>query len=153
MKHFLLVLTALTGLLTAEAQNYGHNWLKVVVSNDGGLVGRFVRQTDSTYIANPLDWEVEVSKESSRVEVWSPENGNGFVVRHDGVTGNINVRKEPSTRAAIVARITEADSNKDYPDNAFECIGKKGKWFKIRIKGKVGFVREDLVDWAAYFAD
>ena len=88
-----------------------------------------------------------------RVEVWTPEKGKGFVARKSGVTGNINVRKGPSTNTAVVTKITEADSNKDYPDNVFKCIGKTKGWYKIKIKGKVGYVRQDLVEWAAYYAD
>lgn len=137
-------------MLTVNAQN---NSLKVVVTADGGLVGRYVRQTATTYIANPVDWEVEVSKKDHRVEIWTPEKGKGFVVRRDGVTGNLNVRKGPSTRYAVVCQITEEDSNKDYPENVFQCLGKVKGWYKISIKGKVGYIRQDLVDWAAYFAD
>ena len=84
---------------------------------------------------------------------WTPEKGKGFVVRRDGVKGNINVRKGPSTKTAIVTTITEADGLKDYPDNAFDCLGKSNDWYKIKIKGKVGYVRQDLVEWAAYYAD
>ena len=127
--------------------------MKVVVSNDGMLVGKYVRQTDTTYVANPLDWEEVVPKKGYRVEVWTPEKGKGFVVRRDGVKGNINVRKGPSTKTAIVTTITEADGLKDYPDNAFDCLGKSNDWYKIKIKGKVGYVRQDLVEWAAYYAD
>lgn len=130
-----------------------NNSLKVVVTRDGGLVGRYVRQTSTTYIANPVDWEVEVSKKDHRVEIWTPEKGKGFVVRRSGVTGNINIRKGPSTRTAVVCQITEEDSNKDYPENVFQCLGKVKNWYKISIKGTVGYVRQDLVDWAAYFAD
>ena len=125
MKRFLLMtMMVFTVSLSVKAQ-WGHNWLTVVVYNDGSLAGRFVRETDSTYIANPLDWEVEVSKSEGRKEVWSPEKGKGFVVRADGVRGNINVRKGPSTRTAIVSTITEADGKKDYPDCAI--IGTKSK--------------------------
>ncbi len=153
MKRFLLMtMMVFTACLSVKAQ-WGHNRLTVVVYNDGSLAGRFVRETDSTYIANPLDWEVEVSKTEGRKEVWSPEKGKGFVVRADGVRGNINVRKGPSTRTAIVSTITEADGKKDYPDCAFDCLGKVDNWYKIKIKGKVGYVREDLVEWAAYYAD
>ena len=151
MKKILILLIALMGMTTAHAQ--WENRMKVVVSNDGMLVGRYVRETATTYIANPVDWEVEVSKKDHRVEVWTPEKGKGLVVRRDGVTGNINVRKGPSTQTAVVTKITEADSNMDYPDNTFQCLGKKNGWYKISIKGHVGYVREDLVSWAAYFAD
>ena len=151
MKRILMSFAALVMVIAAYAQT--NNSLRVVVSNDGQLVGRFVRQTPTTYIANPLDWEVEVPKKGYRVEVWTPEKGKGFVVRRDGVTGNINVRKGPSTNTAVVAQITEADSNKDYPENSFHCLGKTKGWYKISIKGKVGYVRQDLVEWAAYYAD
>ncbi len=150
MKKILFLFIALMGMLTAQAQN---NSLKVVVSDDGMLVGRYVRQTATTYIANPVDWEEEVPKKGYRVEIWTPEKGKGFVVRKGGVKGNLNVRKGPSTRYAVVAQITEADSDKDYPDNTFRCLGKKNGWYKISIKGKVGYIRQDLVEWAAYFAD
>ena len=150
MKIILFVLFLICGISVADAQT---NSLKVVVSDDGLLVGRYVRQTDSTYIANPVDWEEEVPKKGFRVEVWTPEKGKGFVVRKDEVRGNINVRKQPSINSAIVDKITEADGRKDYPDCSFDCLGKKGEWFKISIRGKVGYVRQDLVNWAAYFAD
>lgn len=132
---------------------YSQNSMKVVVSNDGMLVGRYVRQTATTYIANPVDWEEEVPRKGYRVEIWTPEKGKGFVVRRPGVKGNINVRKGPSVNTAVVTKITEADGEKDYPDCAFDCLGKVKGWYKIRIKGLVGFVRQDLVEWAAYYAD
>ena len=138
-------------LMAAQAQE--NNRLKVVVADNGDLVGRYVRQTATTYIANPLDWEEEVPKKGHKVEIWTPEKGKGFVARRPGVTGNINVRKGPSTRNPVVASITEADSEKDYPDNTFRCLGKTKNWYKISIKGKVGYVRQDLVEWAAYYAD
>lgn len=135
------------------ASSFAQNSMKVVVSNEGMLVGRYVRQTATTYIANPVDWEEEVPKKGYRVEIWTPEKGKGFVVRRPGVKGNINVRKGPSVNTAVVTKITEADGEKDYPDCAFDCLGKINGWYKIRIKGTVGFVRQDLVEWAAYFAD
>ena len=140
-------------LMCATSACAQKNSMKVVVSNDGSLIGKYVRQTNTTYIANPLDWEEEVSKKDSRVEIWTPEKGKGHVIRRDGVKGNINVRKGPSINTAVVTKITEADSNKDYPDCFFDCLGKINGWYKIRIKGIVGYVRQDLVEWFAYFAD
>ena len=151
MKRILMSFFTWMVVMAAYAQT--NNSLKVVVSNDGQLVGRYVRQTATTYIANPVDWEEEVPKKGYRVEVWTPEKGKGFVIRRDGVTGNINVRRGPSTNTAVVTQITEADSNKDYPENSFRCLGKTKGWYKISIKGKVGYVRQDLVSWAAYYAD
>lgn len=150
MKKLIFVITALCCATLTFAQA---DRMTVVVSDDGMLVGRYVRQTATSYIANPVDWEEEVPKKGYRVEVWTPEKGKGFVARRVGVRGNINVRKGPSTKYAVVAQMTEEDDLKDYPDNVFDCLGKTNGWYKIKIKGKVGYVRQDLVSWAAYFAD
>lgn len=150
IKRFFYACTFALACVTANAQT---NSLKVVVNDEGSLVGRYVRETKTTYIANPVDREEEVPKKGCRVEIWTPEKGKGFVGRKDHVRGNINVRKRPTTNSAIIDKITEADGMKDYPDCFFDCVGKSGRWFKISIRGKVGYVREDLVDWAAYFAD
>ena len=150
MRRFAFLFAALFCVSALFAQQ---NSMKVVVSNDGTLVGRYVRQTATTYIANPVDWEEEVPKKGYRVEIWTPEKGKGHVGRRGDVNGNINVRKGPSVKTPVITQITEADGEKDYPDCFFVFLGKVNGWYKIRIKGKVGYVRQDLVDWAAYFAD
>lgn len=150
MRKWFFTFLMVMGAIAVHAQSYS---MKVVVTEEGDLVGRYERETDTTYIANPLDWEVEISKKDSRVEIWTPEKGKGFVYRRDGVRGNINVRKGPSTNTAVVSKITEEDSKKEYPDFKFDCLGKTNGWYKISIKGKVGYVRQDLVEWAAYYAD
>ena len=75
MRKCIFIFLMLIGAITAQAQS---NSAKVVVTRNGGLVGMYVRETDSTYIANPVDWEEEVSKTKGRVEIWTPEKGKGF---------------------------------------------------------------------------
>lgn len=150
MKRLIFALAAMFAVTALYAQK---DSAKVVVTSDGSIVGHYVRQTATAYVANPLDWEVEVPKKGHRVEVWTPEKGKGIIGRRDGVRGNINIRKGPSVKTAVVTQMTEADSNADYPDCFFDCLGKVNGWYKIRIKGKVGYVRQDLVEWGAYCAD
>ena len=76
-----VVMTMMVCWMAISVHAQWENSLKVVVSDNGLLVGRYVRQTDSTYIANPVDWEEEVPKKGFRVEVWTPEKGKGFVGR------------------------------------------------------------------------
>ena len=127
------------------------NRAKVVVDKDGGILGHFVRETADAYIANPLDWEVTCLKsDGCRVEVWTPEQGKGIVCRKAERSGNINVRQRPDLKSAVVAKIPD---NFDYPDCLYDCLGKENGWYKIKIDGKVGYVREDMVDWGPFFAD
>ena len=148
MKKLMFMLLAFVCSTVLFAQE---NSCKVVVDKDGGVMGRYVRETQTAYIANPLDWEVECKKaEGYRVEIWTPEKGKGIVCRKTERKGNINVRQRPDINSPVVAKIPD---KLDYPDCLYDCIGKENGWFKIKINGKVGYVREDMVDWGAFFAD
>jgi hypothetical protein len=46
----------------------------------------------------------------------------------------------------VVAKIP--DTGYDLPD-PYDCLGKVNGWYKIKIDGKIGYVREDLVCWDA----
>ena len=148
MKRFLFLTLALMMTSMSFAQK---DMCKVVVDKEGGILGHFVRETADAYIANPLDWEVTCLKsDGCRVEVWTPEQGKGIVCRKAERKGNINVRQRPDIQSPVVAKIPDKF---DYPDCLYECLGKENGWYKIKIDGKVGYVREDMVDWGAFFAD
>ncbi len=69
-------------------------------------------------------------------------NDNGHVTRKGHIRGNINVRQSPSIQGTIIAKIVEDDSK------SYECLGMVNNWYKIRINGNVGYVRDDMVDWS-----
>lgn len=84
-----------------------------------------------------------MSKDSLHVVTFSAANGQGIVYRNQTRTGNINVRKGPGTNYPVVARIPEPEG---VPDT-YPCLGKINCWYKIKIDGKVGYVRQDMAEW------
>ena len=116
--------------------------MKMVVDENGEAVGRYVHTNATTYTIAVQD-DVEVPKEGLRVVTFSAANGQGIVYRKSIRVGNINVRKGPSLKSAVIGKITEPDG---IPD-AYPCLGKTKGWYKIRFDGKVGYVREDMVEW------
>ena len=84
-----------------------------------------------------------VPKSGLHVTTFRAERGQGIVYRNQERKGNINVRKGPSLKHAVVAKIPEFDG---VPD-CYPCLGKVNGWYKIRINGKVGYVREDMACW------
>ena len=80
MKRLIFALAAMFAVTALYAQK---DSAKVVVTSDGSIVGHYVGQTATSYVANPLDWEVEVPKNGHRVEVWTPEEGKGIIGRRD----------------------------------------------------------------------
>ena len=134
---FLLSVLFLALGCVASAQS-----MKMVVNSKGEPVGRYIKTNATTYTVGVQD-DVEIPMEGNRVVTFCAENGQGVVFRDQTRKGNINVRKGPSTKTGVVAKIPETDG---VPD-VYDCLGKENGWYKIRIDGKVGYVRGDLVEW------
>lgn len=140
MKKVLLTALLIIAAMTASAQSSK----KVVVDSKGNAVGFFVREKQNTYVVSLQD-DYEVPKAGHKVVTYSAANGQGVIFRNPNRTGNINVRKQPNVKAPVVAKIPDVDCMMDpYP-----CLGKENNWYKIRIDGKVGYVREDMANWEA----
>lgn len=137
MKKLIIVLLALFCVDAIHAQS-----MKMVVDAQGNIVGRYVRSNAKTYTVEVQDC-YDVPKAGKRVVTYSAANGQGIVYRNQARRGNINVRKSPSIQGAIVAKIPEFDG---VPDT-YPCLGKANGWYKIRINGKVGYVRDDMAVW------
>ena len=119
--------------------------MKMVVDKHGEAVGRYVKTNKTTYTIGVQD-DVEVPIKGHRVVTFSAKDGQGIIYRDQSRTGNINVRKRPSTDAPVVAKIADTTALGYVPD-CYDCLGKVNGWYKIRIDGKIGFVRSDLVEW------
>ncbi|MBR5726348.1 MAG: SH3 domain-containing protein [Muribaculaceae bacterium] len=134
---FLFTMLLAMAAAVASAQS-----MKMVVDTKGEVVGRYIRTNATTYTVGIQD-DVEIPQTGHRVVTYSAENGQGVVFRDQTRKGNINVRKGPSTKTQVVGKIPDTDG---VPD-VYDCLGKENGWYKIRIDGKVGYVRGDLVEW------
>ncbi len=137
MKQLLFTIALAAGCLSASAQS-----MKMVVDAKGEVVGRFESETSTSFIVAVQD-SYPVPKSGLHVTTFRAERGQGVVYRNQERKGNINVRKGPSLKHAVVAKIPEFDG---VPD-CYPCLGKVNGWYKIRINGKVGYVREDMACW------
>ena len=139
MKKLILLFVALLGTVAANAQS-----MKMVVDSDGEAVGRYVKTKSNSYTVEVQD-VYDVPKAGHRVVTFSAANGQGVVYRDQSRSGNINVRKGPSTKTAVIAKIPDCE---DLPE-PYDCLGKVNGWYKINIDGKIGYVRADLMVWDA----
>ena len=139
MKKWILAAVMMMACCYLSAQS-----MKVVVSGEGEVLGRLVKTNATTYSVCVQD-DYDVPKAGNHVEVFSAEKGQGIVYRHPDRVGNINVRKGPSTKTAVIAKIPDCE---DLPE-PYDCLGKVNGWYKINIDGKTGYVRADLMVWDA----
>ncbi|MBQ3324778.1 MAG: SH3 domain-containing protein [Muribaculaceae bacterium] len=138
MKKFLLLALLLMGFSMMNAQS-----MKMVVNSRGNVVGRYVESGKSTYYISVQD-VATVPKRGHRIVTFSAAKGQGVVFYDQSHTGNLNVRKSPSTNAPIVTQIPDPG---DYVPDCYNCLGKVNGWYKVRVNGKVGYVRGDLLEW------
>ena len=138
MKKFLLLALLLMGFSMMNAQS-----MKMVVNSRGNVVGRYVESGKSTYYISVQD-VATVPKRGHRIVTFSAAKGQGVVFYDQSHTGNLNVRKSPSTNAPIVTQIPDPG---DYVPDCYNCLGKVNGWYKIKVNGKVGYVRGDLLEW------
>lgn len=117
--------------------------MKMVVNSRGNVVGRYVESGKSTYYISVQD-VATVPKRGHRIVTFSAAKGQGVVFYDQSHTGNLNVRKSPSTNAPIVTQIPDPG---DYVPDCYNCLGKVNGWYKVRVNGKVGYVRGDLLEW------
>lgn len=134
---FFLFLIGMACSATMSAQS-----MKMVVDKKGEVVGRYERTNTSTFTVSVQD-TYEVPKTGLRVVTFSAAKGQGIVYRNQERKGNINVRRGPSLKSAVVTKIPEFDG---VPD-CYPCLGLVKGWYKIRIDGVVGYVRSDMACW------
>lgn len=138
MKKLFILIIAAMGATGAFAQS-----AKVVVNSRGEVEGYYVRTNANTYTVMAQD-DGEVPRAGHKVVTFSAENGQGVVIPKNGT---VNVRNTPSTSGAKVGKLECIEGY--IPDTA-QCLGKVNGWYKVRLyNGKIGYIRQDLVDWYA----
>ena len=136
----LITMLFVMAVAVANAQS-----MKMVVDSKGEPVGRLIAINETTYTVGIQD-NGEITKKGHRVVTFRAKNGQGVVYRDQTRTGNFNVRKSPSTKARVIAKIPDTTAM-GYVPEAYPCLGKVKGWYKIRINGKVGYVRDYLMVW------
>ncbi|MBR4388047.1 MAG: hypothetical protein IKT00_02575 [Prevotella sp.] len=137
MKHIFFFFASLLCCFTMQAQS-----MKMVVDQNGEVVGRYVRTNADTYTVEVQD-TYDVPKAGNQVVTYSAAAGQGIVYRNQDKKGNINVRREAFRNGTVIAQIPEFDG---VPDT-YPCLGVENGYYKIRIDGKVGYVRMDMAEW------
>ncbi len=117
--------------------------MKMVVDKRGNVVGRYVETDKNVYYISVQDVS-SVPKRGHRIVTFSAAKGQGVVFYEQTHTGNLNVRKSPSTNAPVVTQIPDPG---EYVPDCYNCLGKVNGWYRVKVNGKVGYVRGDLLEW------
>lgn len=126
--------------------------MKVVIDKDG-CVYRYLADSEEGYYVSVQD-EVTIPKQGARVEIYSAVHGQGFVYLKSDVSA-ANVRMKPTTKSKVLCVIKDAEG---YVPSTYPCLGVERQckddgtvilWFKIKVRGKIGYVSRRLMVWDA----
>jgi len=123
-----------TGIVSPE--------MKVIVDNEG-YVGRYLDENDTSYHGVIQD-EYWIEKEKAHIETVKACDGRGFLSLK--VPGKEFVYSSYDTNADVIGTMIYEDG---YVPEVYNCLGYVKGWFMVDIDGKVGFIREELVNWDA----
>ncbi len=129
---------------------------KVVVDSQGNEY-RYIADCGDSYFVDVQDYGL-VKKAHAHIETRQATKGQGFLTVNGEETKRVNVRRRPTTRSKVVARLTLSPG--DLP-NAYCChglvqgIGKDNEWqwYKVKVGGQTGYVRQDLMRWDSILSE
>lgn len=125
---------------------------KVVIDQQGRAY-RYLADCGDSYFVEAQDYGL-VKQAGARIETRRAAKGQGYLTVNSNEAKRVNVRMRPTTRSKVVAQL--AITPGDMPES-YACLGLvqgKGKdrswqWYKVKVGGRTGYVRQDLMLWDA----
>lgn len=115
---------------------------EVIVSRDG-MIARYLTENKDEYIGEIQD-TVRFPRRSSKVETWYASDGKGIVSLKE--PGEAPAYAEPDSTARVVGKLI---FEYGYCPDCYDCLGLMDGWFKVRLSGAEGYIREEYVNWDA----
>ncbi len=122
---------------------------KVVIDAQGNK-SRYIGRCGDSYLVDVQDYGL-VKQAGSRVVEYSAANAQGILTQNSEEAPRVNVRRRPTTKSAVIATISDAEG--ELPA-VYPCLGytdgqDDGMWYKTRVNGRIGYIRQDLMLWDA----
>ena len=148
----------MTILSSISSGNNTFGW--VVENSKGECVGRYDGDCGDSYLIDVQDWGT-VPKAGRKVVKYRAEDGKGCVwisskVKYTIKNGEkiqiVNVRALPSMKSRVIGTMWDLYGDLPSPE---ACLGyvpsqddnSTDKWFKVKVDGKIGYIRADLMCW------
>lgn len=114
----------------------------VVIDLKGNYIGDYRRKEGDYIIFSIGDNELSMSSSKCKVVTYRAEDGQGVILNNGG-NKVVDVYLRPDNGSKVIERIPP---NEGYPE-PFPCLGTDGAFYKIKYKGKIGFVEKSKVEW------
>lgn len=119
-----------------------------VVIDAAGNKSRYIGRCGDSYLVDVQDYAL-VKQAGSRVVTYEAANGQGILTQNSEEARRVNVRRRPTTKSPVIATISDAEG--ELP-TVYPCLGytdgpDEGMWYKTKVNGRIGYIRQDLMLW------
>ncbi len=120
---------------------------KVVIDSDGKEY-RFLAYCGDSYFTEVQDYAL-VKKNGARLVDYAASDGQGWLTQNSEEAPRVNVRRQPTTKSPVMCTISDEEG---MMPEVYPCLGyisgpDEGMWYKTKVNGKVGYIRQDLMLW------
>lgn len=126
-------------------------------------VYKYIGECDDKFLVKKNNYQL-VAQEGSKKTLYCAEEGHGRVFVDTEEATMVNVRKLPSTKSTILGTISSGNhpqiGNDAKKPATYPCLGlvdaldrhseEITKWYKIKYKGRVGYVSQKVTRWNAF---
>lgn len=116
---------------------------KTVIISEGGMVARYLGEDEDNYIGEIQD-SVWIPKSRARVETWYASDGRGVVYLKE--PGIAPAYAEPDSTSVVVGNLVYEEG---LCPCVYDCLGCEDGWFRVRMSGTEGYIKEEFARWDA----
>lgn len=137
MKKYLISLLVLLAITLNAQKTSG----KVVISNGGEVIGRYIGENKTQYHIEVQDegWE---TKKGHKVVIYSAVKGQGIIYPKN--FGTVNISQSPTISSPVIAKVIYGEG---FVPEVYDCLGLTNGWFKIKVNGRIGYVKAENMEW------
>ncbi len=112
---------------------------------------RYLADCGDNYFVSVQDYCLIKKKGCSIVDCQA-ERGQGWVTVNTDNARCVNVRRRPTSKSSVISTIC---TDEGYSPDCYPCLGLISNasngylWFKVKVNGRIGYVRQDLMVWDA----
>lgn len=123
---------------------------QVVIDAQGNKY-RYLADSGDCYFGSVQDYCL-VKKKGSRIVECQADKGQGWLTINIDNARCVNVRRRPTSKSAVVSTICTEEG---FLPDCYPCLGLVTNasngylWYKVKVNGKIGYVRQDLMIWDA----
>lgn len=95
------------------------------------------------------DGPYTIPRKDAEIITWAAAEGHGYVLMRNEMHSTVLMKAKPTDDSQTIESFQDPDGIPEYA----ECLAVSGDWYKVKFKGKTGYVKRTECEWSVSSAD